>query len=96
MGEQALHCEMMVSFCICHSFADSMFCIHSDLTCAVVVAGVLYSVPPKRVYLATLFIGLWPHRFQKIMYLYGLHLSGIYCRCCDTTQQLLSHNISAN
>ena len=47
VGEQALRCEMVASFYMCqpnHSYADSLFRLHSDLTRAVVVAGVLYSV----------------------------------------------------
>jgi hypothetical protein len=47
VGEQALRCEMVASSYVCqpnHSYADSMFCLHSDHTRGCVVAGVLHSV----------------------------------------------------
>ena len=59
-----------------HSYAESMFRLHSDHTRGCGVAGVLYSVWPTnaRDYPAVLFIGLWPHRSHKIMYLYSICL----------------------
>ena len=47
VGEQALHCEMVASSYVCqpnHSYAESMFHLHSDHTRGCVVAGVLHSV----------------------------------------------------
>ena len=47
VGEQALHCEMVASSYVCqpnHSYAESMFRLHSDHTRGCVVAGVLHSV----------------------------------------------------
>ena len=51
MGEQALHCEMVASSFVCqlnHSYAESMFRLHSDHTRGCVVAGVLLSVYPTK------------------------------------------------
>ena len=47
VGEQALHCDMVASSYMCqpnHSYAESMFRLHSDHTRGYVVAGVLHSV----------------------------------------------------
>ena len=47
VGELALCFEMVASFYVCqpnHSYADFMFSLHSDLTRATVVAGVLHRV----------------------------------------------------
>ena len=41
MGEQALD---RPSLCVSAYYTDFMFCLHSDLTRALVVAGVLHSV----------------------------------------------------
>ena len=61
--------------------------LHSDLTLAIVVAGMLYSVwselPHQERYPTVLFIDLWPHGFHKIMYFYSICLVSI--TCCDAT-----------
>ena len=47
VGEQALRCEMVASSYVHqpnHSYAVFLFRLHSDLTCAIVVADVLHSV----------------------------------------------------
>ena len=47
VGEQALRCEMVASSYVYqpnHSYADFTFSLHSDLTRAIVVAGVLHCV----------------------------------------------------
>ena len=47
MGELALRFEMVASFYVHqpnHSYTDFKFSLHSDPTCAIVVAGVLHSV----------------------------------------------------
>ena len=56
MGELALRFETAASFYVCQpnrSYADFMFSLHSDPTCAIVVAGVLHesgqSYPTKGV-----------------------------------------------
>ena len=71
VGELALRFEMVASFYVCqpnHSYAVFIFSLHSDPTCAIVVADVLHRVwselPHQESYL---FIGLWPHCFHKIM-----------------------------
>ena len=48
-----------------------------------------YNYPTKG-YHAVLFIGLWPHSFQKIMYLYSICL--VSTTCCDTTITLHKRN----
>ena len=85
IGEQALHYEMVASSYVCqpnHSYAESMFRLHSDHTCGCVVAGVLSDYQPRD-YPTVLFIGLWPHSFHKIMYLYSICL--VSTTCCDAT-----------
>ena len=64
--------QYMVSSYVCqpnHSYVDFMFHLRSDLTRAIVVAGVLHSVwselPIKRVLFISLTY-LWPHSFHKI------------------------------
>ena len=47
VGEQALHCEMVASSYVGqpnHSYAESMFRLHSNHTRGCVVAGVLHNV----------------------------------------------------
>ena len=100
VDEQALHCEMAVSSYVCqpnHSYAESMFRLHSDHTRGCVVAGVLpiHSVcmtrtTPPRDYPTVLFIGLWPHSFHKIMYLYSICLVSTICAVTPP-----SHSISS-
>ena len=68
VGEVALRFEIVVSsymFQPNHSYSHFMFRLHSDLTCAIVVAGVLLvrTIPPRE-YPTGLFIGLWPHSFS--------------------------------
>ena len=57
-------------------YAVFMLSLHSDLTRAVVVTDVLYSVrselPHQGNTPTVLFIGLWPHSFHKIVYLYSI------------------------
>ena len=38
---------------------------------------------PPRDYPTVLFIGLWPHNFHRIMYLYSIYQ--VFTTCCDTT-----------
>ena len=90
MGELALCFEMVASFYMCqpnHSYSHFMFSLHSDLTCVTVVADVMHCIwselPPPREYPTVLFIGLWPHSFHKIMYLYSICL--VSTMCCDAT-----------
>ena len=84
MGEQALCYEMVASSYVYQpnrSYSQFMFSLHSDPTRAIVVAGVLHRVWSE---LPTgLFIGLWPHSFHKIMYLYSICL--VSTMCCDAT-----------
>jgi hypothetical protein len=81
VGEQALCCEVVASSYMClpnHSYADSIFRLHSDHTCGCVVAGCaaqcLVRTTPPRDYPTVVFIGLWPHSFHKIMYFYSVCL----------------------
>ena len=94
VSKLALCIEMVASFYMSqpnHSYADFMFSLHSDPTRAIVVAGVLHRVwselPHQGSYL---FIGLWPHSFHKIMYLYSICL--VSTTCCDATITKHKHN----
>ena len=99
VGEQALRGEMMASSYVYqpnHSYADFTFSLHSDLIRAIVVAGtrcaalcLVRATPPRR-YPTGLFIGLWPHSFHKIMYLYSICL--VSTTCCDATIAQHKHN----
>ena len=64
---------MVVSSYMCqpnHSYAESMFRLHSDHIRGCVIADVLHGVwvklyTPPRDYPTVLFIGLWPRSFTK-------------------------------
>ena len=47
-------------------------------------------LPTPREYPTGLFIGLWPHSFHKIMYLYSICL--VSTTCCDATIMPISNN----
>ena len=92
MGELALCFEMVASSYVHqpnNSYSHFMFSLHSDLTCVTVVAACrcaalcLVRATPPREYPIELFIGLWPHSFHKIMYLYSICL--VSTTCCDAT-----------
>ena len=94
MGEQALCSEMVASSYVCQPNHSSMFHLHSDHTRGCVVVGVLHSVwpnyPTKGLPYSINFIGLWPHSFHKIMYLYSIcPVSTTYC---DATIALHKRN----
>ena len=89
VGEQTLRCEMVASSNMYqpnHSYVDFMFHLHSDPIHVIVVAGVLHCLvraTSPREYPTVLLVGLWPHSFCKIMYLYSICL--VSTMCCDTT-----------
>ena len=96
MGEQALHCEMVVSS-MCqpnHSYAESMSRLQWSCTwlcgCRCAAPCLPHHVP--RDYPAVLFTGLWPHSFHKIMYLYSICLVSTTHTCCEATITLHKHN----
>ena len=80
----ALHCEIVASSYECqpsHSYADFMFCLHSDLTPATVVAGVHTQSGGK--YPTEEIPYLVATQFSYIMYWYSICL--VSTMCCDTT-----------
>ena len=84
VGELALRFEIVASFYVCqpnHSYSHFMFSLHSDLTRATVQC-LVRTIPPRECP-TVLFIGLWPHSFHKIMYLYSICL--VSTTCCDAT-----------
>ena len=92
---------MVASFYVCqpshipHSYLHFMF---SDLTSANVITDVLHCVwstgqsYPTKGIPTVLFLGLWPHSFHKIMYLYSICL--VSTTCCDAT--ITKHECNTN
>ena len=88
----AVHCDMVASSYLCqpnHSYAESMFRLHSDHTRDCVVAAVLHS-PTKRLPCSIIIHRLVATQFSVLVYSICL----VSTMCCDATITLHKRNTS--